>query len=161
MPCQILFLKQSQSYVYSHHRSQRGSYNCLNCYMKVVCYIFSSTPGVVRIHFRANPRIQVFWENQFFSFCGAPRNNFWPQKPFLTLRADFAQKWLGHKKFFRGPIKWKKLIFSKNLSSRICPKVDSDYPRGTCENVVYHSHVTIQTILTSYLRPVIYKSKQN
>ena len=25
----------------------------------------------------------------------------------------------------------------KNLSSRICPKLDSDYPRGTCENVVY------------------------
>ena len=32
--------------------------------------------------------------------------------------------------------------------------MESDYPRGTCENVVYHSHVTIQTILTSYLRPV-------
>ena len=32
--------------------------------------------------------------------------------------------------------------------------MDSHYPRGTCENVVYHSHVTIQTILTSYLRPV-------
>ena len=43
---------------------------------------------------------------------------------------------------------------SINLSSRICPKVDSDYPRGTCENVVYHSHVTNQTIITSYLRPV-------
>ena len=41
-----------------------------------------------------------------------------------------------------------------NLNSRICLKVGSDYPRGTCENVVYHSHVTIQTILTSYLRPV-------
>ena len=50
----------------------------------------------------------------------------------------------------------KKMIFSKNLSSRICPKVDSDYPRGTCENVVYHLHVTIQIIITSYLRPEMY-----
>ena len=32
--------------------------------------------------------------------------------------------------------------------------MDSDYPRGTCENEVYHFHVTIQTIITSYLRPV-------
>ena len=32
--------------------------------------------------------------------------------------------------------------------------MDSDYPRGTCENVVYHFHRTIQTIITSYLRPV-------
>ena len=32
--------------------------------------------------------------------------------------------------------------------------MDSDYPRGTCENVVYHSHVTNQTIITSYFRPV-------
>ena len=32
--------------------------------------------------------------------------------------------------------------------------MDSDYPRGTCENVVYHSHVTIQTIITFYLRLV-------
>ena len=48
----------------------------------------------------------------------------------------------------------KKMIFSKNLSSRICPKVDSYYPRGTCENVVYHFHVTIQITITSYLRPV-------
>ena len=32
--------------------------------------------------------------------------------------------------------------------------MDSDYPRGTCENVVYHFHGTIQTIITSYLRPV-------
>ena len=31
----------------------------------------------------------------------------------------------------------KKTNFSKNLSSRICPKVDSDYLRGTCENVQY------------------------
>ena len=29
-----------------------------------------------------------------------------------------------------------------------------DTPRGTCENVVYHFHVTIQAIITSYLRPV-------
>ena len=65
------------------HRSQIGSYNYLNCYMKVVYY-----------------------------------------------------------------------IFSKNLSSRNCLKVDSDYPKGTCENVVYHFHVNIQIIITSYLRPV-------
>ena len=32
--------------------------------------------------------------------------------------------------------------------------MDSNYPRGTCENVVYHFHGTIQTIITSYLRPV-------
>ena len=51
----------------------------------------------------------------------------------------------------------KKLIFSKNLSSRICSKVDSDYHRGTCENVVYYFHVTIQIIITPYLRPVILK----
>ena len=32
----------------------------------------------------------------------------------------------------------KKNRFSKkNLSSRICPKVDSDYLRGTCESVVH------------------------
>ena len=30
----------------------------------------------------------------------------------------------------------------------------SDYPRGTCENVVYHFHGTIQIIIPSYLRPV-------
>ena len=29
------------------------------------------------------------------------------------------------------------LIFSKNLSSKICSKVDSGYPRGTCESVVH------------------------
>ena len=40
------------------------------------------------------------------------------------------------------------------MSSRICLKVDSDYPRGICENVVYHFHGTIQIIVTSYLRPV-------
>ena len=48
----------------------------------------------------------------------------------------------------------KKTDFLKNLNSRICPKVDSDYPRGTCENVVYHFHGTIQIIVTSYMRPV-------
>ena len=58
------------------HRSHIGSYNYLNCSMKVVYYIFTSTPGVVRIHFWANPRIQVFLENQFFSFCGVPKNIF-------------------------------------------------------------------------------------
>ena len=67
------------------HRSQIGSYNYLNCYMKVVYYIFTSTPGVVRFHFWTNPRTQVFWENQFFSFCGSPKNFFWPKKPFLAL----------------------------------------------------------------------------
>ena len=43
------------------------------------------------------------------------------------------------------------------MSSRIYLKVDSDYLRGTCENVVYHFHGTMQTIITSYLRPVISK----
>ena len=47
------------------------------------------------------------------------------------------------------------MIFSKNLNSRICPKVGSDYPRGTCENVVYHFHGTIQIIVTSYMTPVL------
>ena len=32
----------------------------------------------------------------------------------------------------------------------------SDYPRGTCENVVYHFHGTIQIIIPSYLRPVLF-----
>ena len=48
------------------------------------------------------------------------------------------------------------MIFSKNLSSTICPKVDSGYLWGTCENVVYHFHGTMQTIITSYLRPVMH-----
>ena len=60
------------------HRSQIGRYNCLNCTTKVVYYIFTSTSGVVGTHFWTNPRIQVFWENQFFSFCEAPKNFFWP-----------------------------------------------------------------------------------
>ena len=37
----------------------------------------------------------------------------------------------------------------------------SDYPKGTCENVVYHFHGTIQTIITSYLRPVKIDSKNS
>ena len=48
------------------HRSQIGSYNYLNCYMKVVYYLYTSTPGIVRIHFQTNPRTQVFRENQFY-----------------------------------------------------------------------------------------------
>ena len=32
----------------------------------------------------------------------------------------------------------------------------SDYPRGTYENVVYHFHGTIQIIILSYLRPVVW-----
>ena len=60
----------------THHRSQIARYNYLNCSMKVVYYIFTSTPGVVRTHFQTNPRIQVFGENQFFLFCGAPKNFF-------------------------------------------------------------------------------------
>ena len=42
------------------HRSQIGSYKDLNCYMKVVYYIFTSTLRVVRIHFWTNHRTQVF-----------------------------------------------------------------------------------------------------
>ena len=49
--------------------------------------IFTSTSGVVRIHFWTNPRTQVFWENPFFSICGAPKNIFWPQKPYLALKS--------------------------------------------------------------------------
>ena len=49
-------------------------------------------------------------------------------------------------------------FLKKKLSSRICPNVDSDYPRGTCENAVHHFHVTIQIIITSYLRPVLCKT---
>ena len=49
----------------------------------------------------------------------------------------------------------KKTDFLKNLNSRICPKLDFDYPRGTCENVVYHFNGTMLTIITSYLRPVL------
>ena len=41
----------------------------------------------------------------------------------------------------------------------ICAKLDSDYPTSTCENLVYHFHGTIQTIITSYLRPVNYSSQ--
>ena len=43
----------------------------------------------------------------------------------------------------------------KMILFRICPKVDSDYPSGTCENVVHHFHGTMQTIITSSLRPAI------
>ena len=54
------------------HRSQRGSYNCLHCSMKVVYYIFTSTPGVVRIHFWTNPRTQVFFEKISFFILWGP-----------------------------------------------------------------------------------------
>ena len=56
------------------HKSPIGSDNYLNCYMKVVYYNITSTPGLVRIHFRTNPRTQVFGGNQYFSFFGAPKN---------------------------------------------------------------------------------------
>ena len=32
--------------------------------------------------------------------------------------------------------------------------MDSDYPRSTCENVVYHFHGTMQTIITFFQKPV-------
>ena len=137
----VLWVLWSSFWPLPTHRSQRQSYNNLNCSMKVVYYIFTSTPGVVRIHFRANPRIQVFWENQFFSFCGAPKNIFWPWKPFLALetptlggsylqnfliwaavleisRADFAQKWL----FWTFPTS-KPLLGSKSFRSMTPPKL--------------------------------------
>ena len=44
--------------LYLLHRSQIGMYNYLNCSMKVLYYIFTNTPGVVRTHFQTNPRIQ-------------------------------------------------------------------------------------------------------
>ena len=49
-----------------------GSFNCLNCSMKVVYYIFTSTPGVVRIHFRTNPRTQIFEKISFFLILWGP-----------------------------------------------------------------------------------------
>ena len=59
------------------HKSPIGSDNYLNCYMKVVYYNITSTPGLVRIHFRINLRTQVFFEKiSFFLFCGAPKNIF-------------------------------------------------------------------------------------
>ena len=116
------------------HRSQIGKYNYLNCSMKVVYYIFASTPGVVRTHFRTNPRIQVFWENQFFSFCGAHKNT--PPKPKKS--------------------KLDKIPILLGTPCRICPKVDPDYPRGTYENVVYDFHGTMQTIIIYSLRPVAF-----
>ena len=52
-------------------------------------------------------------------------------------------------------------FLKKNLSSRIYPKVDTDYPRGTgnSEIVAYHYHGTTQTIKTSYFRPVCHETK--
>ena len=68
------------SYWLAHHRSQIGSYNCLNCSMKVVYYIFTSTPGVVRTHFRTNPKILVFLRKSvFFHFVG-PLETFFDPK---------------------------------------------------------------------------------
>ena len=61
------FWKKFDIYIFNvQHRSQIGMYNYLNCSMKVVYYIFTCTPGVVRFHSWTNPRTQVFWENQFF-----------------------------------------------------------------------------------------------
>ena len=100
----------------NRHRSQIGRYNYLNCSMKVVYYIFTSTPGVVRTHFRTNPRIQVFWENQFFSFCGAPKNFFWPQTPYLALETLY----------FGGVILLKLFIPScgfRDIQDWFCPKM--------------------------------------
>ena len=85
----VVFLSFFKIWNLGTHRSQRGSYNCLHCSMKVVYYIFTSIPGVVRTHFRTNPRVQFFWENQFLSFCGAPKNFFWPQTPYLALETPF------------------------------------------------------------------------
>ena len=101
----------------------------------------NSAPGVVRTNFWTNPRTQVFWKNQFFSFCGTPKNFFWPKKPFLALetptlggsylqkfliwaavleisRADFAQKWL----FWTYPAS-KPLLGSKRFRTMTPPKV--------------------------------------
>ena len=57
---QIKKSKDSFRFKLTVHRSQIGSYNCLRCSMKVVYYIFTSTPEVVRIHFWTNPRTQLF-----------------------------------------------------------------------------------------------------
>ena len=75
----VFATSKHQALISPKHRSQRGSYNCLHCSMKLVYYIFTSTPRVVRTHFRTNPRIQVFWENQFFPFCGESKNIFDPR----------------------------------------------------------------------------------
>ena len=110
--------------------------------MKVVYYIFTSTPEVVRIHFQTNPRTQVFFKKKFF-----------PLKSFRSMTTPKLGILRPNKVL--GPHKMKNTYFlKKTLSSRICPKVDSVYPRGTFEIVVYHFHGTMQTIITSSLRPV-------
>ena len=69
------------------HRSQRGRYNSLHCSMEVVYYIFTSTPGVIRIHFRTNPRTQVFLRKSIFlKFCGVPKNFLLTPKTLFCLR---------------------------------------------------------------------------
>ena len=67
--CMMIYFGQDLKWLHKlkQHRSQIGSYNCLHCSMKVVYYIFTSTPGVVRIHFQTNPRI-VFEKISFFHF---------------------------------------------------------------------------------------------
>ena len=54
--------------------------------------MFTSTPGVVRMHFWTNSRTQVFGENHFFFlFCGALKHFFTP-KTFVGLRNPHPSK---------------------------------------------------------------------
>ena len=64
----------------------------------------------------------------------------WPSMYDRTKRWLFMVKqgFRGSKKFFLAPPKQKKLIFSKNPTSVIWPKVDYNYLEGTWQNVVYH-----------------------
>ena len=136
--------------------------------MKVVYYIFTSSPGVVRIPFWTNPRSQVFFRKLVFFICGDPKNLIWPKQsqlgghPSTTFWSEQQfrrwkfpkQPFLGNSVLDNSNNKMKKNWFSQKTWVLGCPKLDFDYPRGTCENVVYHFHGTIQTIITSYLRPV-------
>ena len=58
------------------HTSQIQKLKKTNWTKRVVYYILSGTPKEVVIHFWSNHRGQVFWENQFFLFWGAPKNFF-------------------------------------------------------------------------------------
>ena len=51
--------------------------------------------------------------------------------PFPKLEFLRPIKVIGVKNVFRDPLKSKKMIFPKNLSSKILPKVDSSYLGGT------------------------------
>ena len=79
----ILWSQQS-IHVFTHTRPEQSWY-FLN-------YILGSDGTQVTranvgttLNVRSNHRSQVFWENQFFVFWGAPKNFFEPKKPYLAL----------------------------------------------------------------------------